>query len=325
MIALVLALFASTAQAACPDPTPASELTANVDDALLSFATLDEEGFIESSDALQGDILCLSEILSQPDAASIHRAFAMRSFWDGDDSGATAHFRAARRLEPSHTLSDKIAPEGGPLATLYAGATAAPRMDSVRAPSWTTVYVDGERASRRPADIPSLVQYEVGGDGVVWSSMTMPGDQLPSLDDAKAARGLPAGTSSGAMERPVADAGGTGSTERTPAPETIREDIVEDLDAGGAVARDSARERDRAADRSRGNDGGGSPKGALLGATVATGVVAAGLFGVSAYSRSQFDDNPTEDRYKLTNATFFGSVGAAAVTAGLLGATIAVK
>ncbi len=330
MIVLVLSMLLPVANAACPDPTPMSELTASVDDSMLSFATLDEEGFIESSDTLLQGVPCLSEAIGAADAASIHRSLAMRAFWDGDDANATAYFRAARRLEPNHVLSNKIAPEGGPLATLYAGAERpAVRMSSMSAPAWTTVYVDGERASQRPQGVPALFQYEVGGEGIIWSGLVEGGVEPPSLDDARALRGGSPVPDSGAMTRTdpvetpdpdpvvtVAVPDGNGGTTR-----------VEDIDASGAVANNSGstRDRDERRSRDRGDSGGGSAKGPLIGATVATGVIAAGLFGVSAYSRSQFDSIPTESRYNLTNATFFGSVGAAAVTAGLLGATIAVK
>lgn len=325
MIALVLSMLLPVANAACPDPTSMSELTASVDDSMLSFATLDEEGFIESSDALLNNVPCLSEAIGAADAASIHRSLAMRAFWDGDDANATAYFRSARRLEPNHVLSNKIAPEGGPLATLYDGAERPTvRMTSFTAPSWTTVYVDGERASQRPQGVPALFQYEVGGEGIVWTGLVEAGADLPSLDDARAMRGGSPVTDSGAMTRtdpepdvedPVATLvvpdGNGGSTQ------------IEDIDSSDAVANNSRTRPERTPREPR--EGGGSAKGPLIGATVATGVIAAGLFGVSAYSRSQFDSIPTEARYNLTNATFFGSVGAAAVTAGLLTATIAVK
>ena len=171
MLTLVLSLIFSTASAACPEPTSAAELTAEVDDSLLSFVTLDEEGFIESSDALLTNLPCLATLIGRADAASIHRTLAMRMFWDGEDDSASAYFRAARRLEPDHLLSDKIAPEGGPLATLYAGAASpAPRTARLSSPSWTTVYVDGERVSERPSDVPAIYQYEVSNE-LVWTGL----------------------------------------------------------------------------------------------------------------------------------------------------------
>lgn len=322
MIALVLSMFLPVAQAACPAPTPMAELAAHVDDSTLSFATLDEEGFIESSDALLVDLPCLSEIAGQQDAASIHRALAMRAFWDGDDAGATSSFRAARRLEPNHVISDKIAPEGGPLATLYAGASSpSVRMTGVSAPSWTTVYVDGDRASRRPSDAPAVVQYEVGGEGVVWSGLLPAGADLPSLEAARAQRGGPA-----ADVAVVADGGVVVVPADPTEPTPVVTPTIVDIDSSDAVAGDARTPRERAPrERREPGEGGKSAKGPLLAATVATGVVAAGLFGVSAYSRSQFNGSPSKREYNLTNGAFFGSVGAAAVTAGLLTATIAVK
>lgn len=371
MLLAILALVLPTASAACPEPTPVAELTSAVDDAVLSFATLDEEGFIEATDSLNGDVLCLSEVASPSAAASIHRTLAMRAFWDGKDDEAVLFFRAARRIEPNHVLSDKIAPEGGPLAGLYtqAGEASAPNLSSLRGPSWTTVYVDGERASRYPTDVPSLFQYETSNDGVFWSGLLAPGASFPSADDARALRSggevaapavadaTPAAEAStepsaaelaaseaerraaeaeaeaerraAEAERRVAEAEARAAEAERAAAQAeaaTRSTASDVIDTSGAIANNSGSITDRVdRSRERNRDGGGSPKGALLGATVATGVVAAGLFGVSAYSRTQFDDDPTQAKYNLTNGTFFGSVGAAAVTAGLLTATIAVK
>jgi hypothetical protein len=363
VIALLLALIAPTAHAACPNPTPSSELRGVVDDALLSFATLDEEGFLAASDAARNGLPCASELLTAAEAAGLHRISALRAFWDGDEAVATASFQAALRLEPDHRLSDKIAPEGGPLARLYAGAAARPAglMVPFRAPSWTTGYVDGARATERPANIPAIVQYEVAGQGVIWTDLVPPGAAIP--DSQEAARAARAAYGGGAgvvppvavvpepvavvpepvavvpepvavvpehvavvppepvavVPEPVAVVPEPVAAVEPPKTEQVPERLVEV--AENPAGRGNVPTPPRPPREPR--EGGG--KGGLVAATVATGIVSAGLFGTSVLARQSFDDAPTKGKFALTNGAYFGAVGGAALTVGLAGVTIAVK
>jgi len=314
----------TAAQAACPDPTPASELDEHVDDAVLSFATLDEEGFLAASDALSEGITCLNEVTSAEDTASYHRVMGLRAFWDGNQDDATASFQAALLLEPTARLSNKIAPEGGPLATLYAsaGERAAPANTAFRAPAWTTAYVNGAEATERPAHLPALIAFS-NRDGVQWSAMVPADGALPETLDTSAPPAVaavedalppvpvtPAPVAVTPTPNPV-----TAPAVAVTAPQPVQP--IETASAWRAGAENLSNGRVPRAHR----DGGGG-KGGLIAATVASGVITAALAATSVASRMSFDNAPTQGKFTLTNGAYYGAIGAGALTAGLAGVTI---
>lgn len=61
---------------------------------------------------------------------------------------------------------------------------------------------------------------------------------------------------------------------------------------------------------------------ALWAATGGAGVVAAGLYGSSAYLRTRYEASPSRPLHGATNGTFIASTGMAAVTGGLLTAAL---
>jgi len=67
----------------------------------------------------------------------------------------------------------------------------------------------------------------------------------------------------------------------------------------------------------------GGKSGALWGAAAGTGAAAAGLFAVSAATRSSFESNPTKGKYNTVNGTFLGSVGLGTVAGALVVAALA--
>jgi hypothetical protein len=379
-VVLLLSWFVPLASAACPAPTPAAELRGLVDDAALSLATLDEEGFIAATDALRGALPCASEILTPADAASVHRTVALRKFWDGDEGGAREAFQAALRVEPGATLPTKIAPEGGPLARLYADAQGRPPslMVPFRGPSWTTGHVDGARASDRPANVPAIVQYDVSSEGVVYTELVPSGGGLP--DSAEAARARRIQLAGGAAPALAATAGAATSGSSTSGSATSGSSASEKPDdgevassgatsggstsgsassgaasgtstsggstSGGSAGTSSGTESSGGATASSGGSNlsgvtdpgprpdprppreprepraGGGGKGGWIGATVATGLVAGGLFGLSAATNASFQDDPTQAKFNLTNGAYWGSVGTGALAGTLLVVTI---
>jgi len=63
----------------------------------------------------------------------------------------------------------------------------------------------------------------------------------------------------------------------------------------------------------------------LLWAGVISGGVAAGLYGTAVAGRLSYDASPSTGTASLTNGAYFGSIGTAALSAGLLTAHLATR
>lgn len=284
MLFLLLPFLGHAAE--CPQPIEPTALAAKVDDALLTWATMDEEGFAIAADAIAEDVACLDEPLSPEQAAAVHRVQGLRAFLDGNVDGASGAFQAAAIAEPGYRLSERLAPEGGKLWRLYQEAAdkRPPLVYPMRVPSGFRSWVDGKVADRKAEELPAIVQ--VGDRDVQWSAYVVAG-QTPDIPD---------------LGRP---SGGLDPVPLEPVPkEPLPDDGVVDLDGPGPKA-----------------PGNGPDPVAM--AAVGTGVVAAGLFATSAVVRSGFDDAPTRGKYNTINGAFIGSMGMTAVTGALFGVAIA--
>ena len=177
----MLALLASLAAQAAPCDAPVSptELAAQTQEATLAWATLDEDGFVEAVAGIESSLPCVDAPLSAEQAAAVHRMRGLRAFLASDADGADASFRSAAQADPSYTVSDKVAPEGGRLWRLITPAAEAD--GDPGAPLETldgaAVWVDGLAGGRRATDRPAVVQ--VGqGDTVAWSHLLEPGESF---------------------------------------------------------------------------------------------------------------------------------------------------
>lgn len=275
MLLLLLSILAGAAP--CPAPTQPPAVGAQVDDALMAWATLDEEGFSATAAALRDTLACLDAPLTPSQAAGAHRVLGLAAFLDGDETAALASFQAAALAEPGYTPTDRVAPEGGRLARLFAQAakTAAPKREAIAVPAPFRVWVDGATTADRAPSLPAIVQ--VGSDGA-----------------------------------PLRFSGWVPAGSPVPLPEL----------GGGAAPADAPPIAilDEPTPRPRPSRGGPSP---LWYAAAGTGAGAAGLFAASAVLRTSFDDTPTRGKFGAVNGTYFGSIGMAAVTAGLVGAAVA--
>ena len=275
MLLLLLSILAGAAP--CPAPTQPPAVAAQVDDALMAWATLDEDGFSATATALRDTLACLDAPLTPSQAAGAHRVLGLAAFLDGDEAAALASFQAAALAEPGYTPTDRVAPEGGRLARLFAQAAkaSAPRREAIPAPASLRVWVDGATTADRAPSLPAIVQ--IGPDGA----------------PLRFSAWIPAGA---AIDLP--DLGGGAAPADAP-PIAIL---------------------DEPAPRPRPTREGPSP---LWFAAAGTGAGAAGLFAASAVLRTSFDDAPSRGKFGAVNGTYFGSVGMAAVTAGLVGAAVA--
>lgn len=286
---LMLLSWSVAVAADCPDTTTNAEVSSDLQAALLSYAVMDAEAFAASADLALQKVECLGEKATPQLAASLHRVRGVRAVFEGDVDAGVLSFAAARSIEPDHTLAATLAPTGGKLANAYGAAgTRAPlgRVDLDVQTGAYDVWVDGVMSDTRP-DGPYIIQV-VENDTPWFSAFVTSG--APSIPEAllgeeEAASPTPAPVPMPAPEAPAA-----------PAPA-----------APPAVA--------AAPKKGKG----------LLWAGLASGGVAAGLYGTAVAGRVSYDSNPSTGAASLTNGAYFGSVGTAAVSAGLLTAFLATR
>jgi hypothetical protein len=284
---MILLMSGLALAADCPEPATDGQVASELQAALLSFAVMDDEAFVAAADRAFGLVDCLGERATPQLAASLHRVHGVRALYDGDAEAARASLAAALGIEPDHALSATLAPEGGKLAVLY---TEAAGVDVGRVPHGLDGYevvVDG-RASDTVPEGPYLVQ--VGGEVPSFTAWLAGG--MPSLPDGLEPTAAPAvGTPPAVPTTPAAVAASTPRASTSSTAEVTREK---------------------------------KGKG-LLWAGVASGAVAAGLYGTAVAGRVSYDASPSTSTASLTNGAFFGSIGTAALSAGLLTAHVATR
>jgi hypothetical protein len=288
MIALMI-LAASVASAQDCEPVSSERMSSMMQQALLDFATLDEDSFYRSTEQAVEALPCLDEVLLAPNAAAYHRLMGLKAFFDGQDEIAVISFRAAQSIEPDYQLSAKIAPEGGKLHRLWAQAQAGPSpfIGSFTTPGGMYAWVDGAEGTLQAEDLPSIVQYGLDEDRVRYSAYLLPGEAPPTT--------MP----------------GVGLTVLQPEPEAAPvapapEPVV--ASASGPTPRRDLAEAE-APEKTQGDGRGG-----LIAATVVSGVMAGGLYGGATYMRGEYDRYPTRENYLMTNGAFYGAIGMGAAT-----------
>ncbi len=292
-----LMIIASVASAQDCQPVPVERLSSTMQQALIDFATLDEDSFSAATQQAQADLPCLGEILLPPTAAAYHRLMGLQAFFDGQDEIAVDSFRASLHIEPGYQLPSKIAPEGGKLHRLWQQAVSGPNPfeSSFTAPGGMYTWVDGAEGTVQAEDLPSIVQYGIDMDEVRWTAYLAPGETPPSTMPGV-----------GLVVAPAPEPERTAPVE--PEPTTAPSAALAD-----ATIDDSAARRDLshapAPEKTQ-----GSGKGGLIAATVVSGVMAGGLYGGASYMRGEYDRYPTRENYLATNGAFFGAIGMGAAT-----------
>lgn len=295
----MLGWLATAAWAApCVQSVPAAQVSARVEEALLSFAVLDQAAFEQAADESAAMAACVAEPLSPALAGGLHRVRGMRALLVGDAGAAGASFVAAVRADPAYTLPTTVAPAGGPLAESYAAAktTQPPPTHPLELPDGVTGSVDGHPGAARPTIGPYWVQLQGRTLVTAWvvegppDAGLFPEPGAPGAGPAAGVAPLP-----GPMVAPL------------PAPAPAPTAAL-DLDLDPPTQRAS---------------GGGSP--ALLAVGVTSGVTAAALYGTAAAVRLGYDDAPTAGKYSTINTTYLASVGTGALSAALLGAWLATR
>ena len=289
MIASWLLLFGRAQAAGCDVRHAAGEIDSVVDEALLAYATVDQAAFEAAADRATGMVECLSEPASPQLVASLHRLGGIRLLVAGKDDEARRFLVSAIALDPAYVLSDVLAPDGGKLDQLWTQAKGISKPDrEPLAIGGLQARIDGALAADRPAAGPYLIQVETSGR-VAWSDYLV--DQAPVVPEAvrsiaatDQAMGLAKPRTAAAAAPMPAPRAPTGSRPAAPAPAPVA---------------------------------GGRGKG-LLWAGVASGGVAAGLYGTAAASRLSYDRNPSGTTHLVTDAAYLSSIGTAALSGALL-------
>lgn len=282
---MLFILLSQVAWAGCGAPTTPAQIDSTLQEATLAFAAMDEDGFRELALRAEQEIACLSVVLTPAQVAAYDRIDGMRLFTDGDLDGARAAFVAARTLDPRTELSDRIAPEGGKLARMYAEAKDAPSSttETVDVAAGNTAWVDGTAGAERPTAVVSVVQIGRADDKLAFSKVLRPREALV----------LPTNLQ---PPEPVA--------EETPAPTVPVAPVAK-------VERTPAKK--------------GNAATPLWVATGVSALAAGGLFAASVYTNLEFAREPSEATIGLNHGTWYGAVGLGGATVVLAGVAVAVS
>jgi hypothetical protein len=315
-ILLISAAFA----AECPSPTRAEQVGGDVEEAMIAFATLDEDGFRASATKASAELPCLSELMPAGRVAAYHRMMGVRAFLDGDLTGSQRSFAASLAIEPSYVLSAKIAPEGGKLSRAYEAARSLSVSDaaSFPVPRGPRTYVDAVVGNSRIPELPAIVQVVDGGTTTL-TVYVAGGAPMPSLTGGPAVAAVethvtppppPVGDDLPDDPDEVAE-GDLGDEPDEP-------DMVEDLDDPAPPVRVDRTEKP---EHEPAEPHAGGHAGMWVGAAACAGTAGA-LFATSALTRVSFDNNPTAGKFTVVNGAYYGSVGAGALSLVLAGLAV---
>lgn len=163
--------------AACTYTSTLVELRAALDEAELAFRRVEVEGFRVAMDRSAPLLECLVEVLPEEDAARYHRLQGLRADMVRDESRGEQAFAAARRLDPDYRLPENVVPPEHPLRRSYAAMPLDALVYSpLPTPRRGSVLVDGQVSLERPANIPTVVQWEREQGHVGWSGYLWPGE-----------------------------------------------------------------------------------------------------------------------------------------------------
>jgi hypothetical protein len=296
---VILPSLAGLALAApCPEPVPTAQLNTAVVQAFTAYATAPSD-FDGAADGALSLVPCLDEPAAPSLAASLHWIRGMKLLAGGDELASQHALTAAIRIDPTaqHTATGEL---GAVLAKAEAGVR--PISTTPLLLPGYALQVDGKRTTERPVDGPYLLQIVDAGGHVAYTQYVADGEEPQIPHDVRA---LAAAAGSMGVPTVLADAEPDFGKVASIDPE---QDLPDDLVAPP-----------RFTPPPKPPSSGGSGKGkALLLSGLASGGLAAGLYGTSVYSRIQYDKHVTATGYFVTNGTFEGSLGGLALSGILL-------
>lgn len=162
-------------------PTRSANILFLEDEAWAAVEELDRDGYERAILQVRAALGCLSEAITPPAAAAMHRAEALSSVMNEDHAGAVLSFRSALRLEPAWTLPDALGTDGSPFARAYFEASVPMRAspEPVVTAGRLRAFLDGAPVSQRFTGLPVVFQY-VGTDNVpTWTAYLRAGEAAP--------------------------------------------------------------------------------------------------------------------------------------------------
>ena len=166
---------------ACDRPADTSELQAVMERAEEAYGSLDLAGFTAATDELEVVLGCLSDPITRPVAAHLHRMHGLRAFVDQESEDAKLAFAAARALQPSYRFPETFIPTGNPVLVVYdAVPLTMGTAQTVSSPGSDAYWgFDGRTTDQRPVNWPTVVQRFDGSGGVAETAYLWPDDALP--------------------------------------------------------------------------------------------------------------------------------------------------
>ncbi len=323
-----------SAPSRCRSTAP-RELSSLVQEALLGFATQDAPGFEAAAGQAARALPCVDQPLAPSQAAAFHRLVGLRAWYAGDQEAARVAFHAARILQPGFRLSGKVAPPEGDLYALLSELprVAATHSDPLGAPAGADAWLDGVLGAERPRDLPVVLQLGPGDGTVVWTGYLPPGVAVPGHRRRSLLASVPYAFIRTGQVGSEPERFGRPAPKAPPTPQLHQQDQGREV----TTAEDAPRQRpdpvsepapdpgpelaptldprpgpdltlDPPAATARGETG-------LVVAAIATGAVAAGLYGTAHVTRWRFDhQGPTRGLLIATNSCMASSIGLGVVS-----------
>ncbi len=161
---------------ACEKATTTSQLRTQITEAFGAFAENDGPGFEAAAAKVEATRGCLGEFLLPADAAELHRFQGLRSFYRQEPDYAIQSFQAALAIQSGFNLPTSVAPEPGPLWTMYERAKGRPAPATVALGlKGYSVFVDGKLATEHPSMLPYFVQFQAPDGSVHGTSYVAAG------------------------------------------------------------------------------------------------------------------------------------------------------
>lgn len=176
----MILLLATAAFADCP-ADPLGEALVQAGKVEGSYANMDDARFAEARGKLGEALTCLNAEVSPSDAVAIHRARAIGSFVDGEESASRRSWLAVKSLQPDWQPSNDLMPAGHPMRKLWETPMegGSPMVPQELAPpgGWS---VDGTRQNMVPAQRAYLLQGFSATGAVVYTGYLYQAAEVPS-------------------------------------------------------------------------------------------------------------------------------------------------
>lgn len=176
----MILLLATAAWAECP-ADPLGEALIQAGKVEGSYTNMDDAKFAEARGKLDAAMACMTSELSPPDAVAIHRARAIGSFVDGEESASRRSWLAVKSLQPDWQPSADLMPAGHPMRKLWETPMegGSPMVPQELAPpgGWS---VDGTRQNMVPAQRAYVLQGFSATGAVVYTGYLYQASEVPT-------------------------------------------------------------------------------------------------------------------------------------------------